>query len=96
MNKHLLGRPAASKALPVVNTLLLELCVQPLRVCALHMHVHSSIVANEGSAVGLPEVHLKETDQHSNIRTTFNGMFGYFLSNMWNLQSWESTVIVGI
>lgn len=56
------------KALPVIDMLLLEVCVQPLRVLALHMHVHSSIVANEGSAIGLPEVHLKESDKHNIIR----------------------------
>lgn len=58
-----MGRLATLEASPVVDALLLEVCVQPLRVIALHMHVHSRIVANEGNAVGLPEVHLRETDK---------------------------------
>lgn len=59
-----MGRLAALEASPVVDAPLLEVRVQPLRVVALHMHVHSGIVANEGNAVGLPEVHLRETDKH--------------------------------
>lgn len=58
-----MGRLAASEASPVVDALLLEVRVQPLRVVALHMHIHSHVVANEGNAVGLPEVHLRETDK---------------------------------
>lgn len=66
---------AAWEASPVVDAFPLELRVQPLRVVALHMHVHRRVVANEGNAVGLPEVHLRETDKHDGRSLTDSAGF---------------------
>lgn len=44
--------------LPIIDVLLLQARVYGRGVVALHVDVHGCVLADEGRAVGLPEVHL--------------------------------------